>query len=91
VYQIVYGKHFAKELKKLSPQIRSKILHFIDKEFFTTPRPSGAIKLKGSNDFYRIRCGDYRIIYHIHDQVCTLTLVRVAHRSHVYDRLGLMF
>jgi mRNA interferase RelE/StbE len=47
------------------------------------PRPSGCRKLKGA-DVYRIRVGDYRVVYEIHDDVLIVLVVRVAHRSEVY-------
>ena len=47
------------------------------------PRPHGWQKLTGE-DKYRIRQGDYRVVYTIEDAVVTVTVVRVAHRSDVY-------
>ena len=51
------------------------------------PRPPGSRKLTGL-DLYRVRVGDYRIIYRIEDQVLLVTVVRVGHRGHrIYDNL----
>jgi mRNA interferase RelE/StbE len=47
------------------------------------PRPSGCKKLKG-REAWRIRVGDYRVVYEIHDDVLIVLVVRVAHRREVY-------
>jgi mRNA interferase RelE/StbE len=49
-----------------------------------TPRPDGVRKIVGSEDAYRIRVGDYRIVYKIVDRVLTVFVVRVGHRKDVY-------
>ena len=51
-----------------------------------TPRPNGARKIVGADDAWRIRVGDYRIVYEIIDRVLTVHVVRVAHRKDVYRR-----
>jgi mRNA interferase RelE/StbE len=50
------------------------------------PRPSGAEKLTGY-DFYRIRVGDYRIIYQVEDERLVIVVIRVAHRRQIYRHL----
>jgi mRNA interferase RelE/StbE len=52
-----------------------------------TPRPEGVRKIVGAESAYRIRVGDYRIVYVIHDRVLTVYVVRVAHRKDVYRGL----
>jgi mRNA interferase RelE/StbE len=49
------------------------------------PRPPGAVKLAGRDDF-RIRVGDYRIVYAIDDEKYLVIVARVAHRREVYRR-----
>lgn len=49
------------------------------------PRPSGYKKLKG-RPAYRIRHGNYRIIYEINDNIITVTVTNVGHRKDVYDK-----
>ena len=51
-------------------------------ELANEPRPAGCIKLHGI-DAWRIRIGDYRVVYEISDNVVTVTVVRVRHRSDV--------
>ena len=48
------------------------------------PRPDGARKIVGAENAYRIRVGDYRIVYEIVDRVLTVYVVRVGHRKDVY-------
>ena len=51
------------------------------------PRPNGAEKLKGMEDLWRVRAGDFRIIYTIQDDVLWVLVVRVGHRGAVYRRM----
>lgn len=51
------------------------------------PRPSGVQKLTGEGDLYRVRVGDYRILYTIEDAALVVLIVRVRHRSEVYRRV----
>jgi mRNA interferase RelE/StbE len=48
------------------------------------PRPAGAVKLVGGKNDWRVRIGEYRIVYEVDDQAQTVTVFRVAHRSDVY-------
>jgi len=48
------------------------------------PRPHGVEKMSGEKNAYRVRVGDYRIIYEIHDAVLIVVVVRVGHRREVY-------
>jgi mRNA interferase RelE/StbE len=47
------------------------------------PRPQGCVKLSGE-EFYRIRIGDYRVVYEIFDRVLLITVIKVGQRSDVY-------
>ena len=48
------------------------------------PRPPGSLKLQGSEALYRIRIGDYRVVYEIHEAVLVVLVVRIAHRREIY-------
>jgi len=48
------------------------------------PRPSGATKLSGPEGLYRIRAGDYRIVYAVQDKALLVLVVRIGHRREVY-------
>lgn len=48
------------------------------------PRPSGVVKLAGAENLWRLRIGNYRVIYEIHDDRLIVLVLRVAHRKDVY-------
>ena len=48
------------------------------------PRPAGVVKMHGSEGYYRLRVGDYRVVYEIEDDVLTVLVVRIGHRREVY-------
>ena len=50
------------------------------------PRPSGVKKLSGSEFTYRIRKGNYRIIYEIHDETILIEVVKIGHRKDIYNK-----
>lgn len=51
------------------------------------PRPPQAKRLEGVDHLYRLRSGDYRILYQVQDEVLLVLVVRIGHRSDVYRRL----
>ncbi len=55
-------------------------------ELEQTPRPHGCTKLEGSEDEYRVRAGDYRILYVIDDKAKLVTVARVRHRRDAYRK-----
>ncbi|MBD2163922.1 type II toxin-antitoxin system RelE/ParE family toxin [Calothrix membranacea FACHB-236] len=82
-YQIEISARAAKQLKKLSSEIRERINHKI-LELAENPRPSGVVKLENTDDKYRIRVGNYRVLYEIEDNVLIVKVVRVGHRRDIY-------
>lgn len=52
----------------------------------TEPRPSGATKLVGGDGEWRVRTGDYRIVYEVHDGVLLVLVIAVGHRREIYQR-----
>ena len=84
-YQIIIDKKALKELMKIPVSQRILIEKKID-DLSTNPRPSGNKKLKGS-EFYRIRSGNYRVVYAIEDGVLIITVIKIAHRKDVYNKL----
>jgi len=52
------------------------------------PRPPGHQRLAGFDDLYRVRIGDYRIIYRIQDNVLMVVIVRLGHRRDIYRHMG---
>ena len=82
-YQVTLKKSVIKDLEKL-PDI---VLRRIQKAILglsINPRPEGCKKLKGRDD-YRVRVGDFRILYFIDDDRVTVEVVRVQHRKDVYE------
>lgn len=83
-YRVEFTSAAAKELRKLDTGIRHRLLTGIA-GLEGDPRPSGCKKLVGEDNAWRIRIGDYRVLYDIQDEVLVVTVVRVAHRRHVYQ------
>jgi mRNA interferase RelE/StbE len=83
-YRVEFIDGAAKALDKITPPWRGRILAKI-LDLAEVPRPPGCIRLQGST-FWRIRVGDYRVIYEIVDALLLVTIVKVRHRSDVYRR-----
>jgi mRNA interferase RelE/StbE len=67
--------------ERLFARIDRKILALAD-----DPRPAGSKKLKGYKDSWRIRIGDWRVVYIVDDPARLVTVTRIAHRREVYER-----
>ena len=82
-YEVVISKRAAKEIKSLPHQEIPKIFQKI-KLLSEDPRPTGCKKLSGTDeDLYRIRSGDYRVIYSIEDVVKIIDIRQVGHRREI--------
>jgi mRNA interferase RelE/StbE len=82
-YRVDIAPAAARQLKALSTPVQRRIVqHLYDLQ--TVPRPPGVIKLE--DDLYRIRVGDYRIIYEIQDQTRAILVLKVRHRRDIYRR-----
>lgn len=77
-YRVEIKKAAVKEIKKLPSSDLKKILAVLE-SLSENPRPHGSVKLSGEEK-YRIRCGDYRILYTIEDDVLVVYVVKVGHR-----------
>lgn len=84
-YKIEIKKSAAKEIEDLPSVILKRVITHI-KELADNPRPVGCKKLSGEEK-YRIRIGNYRILYEINDEIVTVYVVKVAHRKDVYRML----
>lgn len=82
-YQVILSRKAEKELAKLSTQAQIRIAEAL-LELGENPRPYGYRELKGE-DAFRVRVGDYRIIYEIQDDILLVYIVRIGHRKDVYD------
>lgn len=83
MYQVFLERAAEKDLKRLSAEIHNRVI-FAIQELAETPRPLGCRKLAGSKNDWRIRAGDYRIVYEIADAIRVVRVNRVRHRSDVY-------
>jgi mRNA interferase RelE/StbE len=82
-YQVLLAKSAAKELERLPSQIINRIVDVLE-SFQVNPRPKGCKKLIGSTDLWRVRSGDYRIIYEIDDPNRIVDVNAIRHRSDAY-------
>ncbi len=73
-----------KELESLSDRLIGRLMPKIE-GLATEPRPPGCKKLRGYKDLWRVRVGDYRIVYIIDDDSELVSVTRVAHRRDVYE------
>jgi mRNA interferase RelE/StbE len=82
-YNLSFKSSAAKEFRKLSPPVKQRIADAIER-LIVNPRESGVVKLKGDDNLYRFRVGDYRIVYEIDDLINKITVRRIRHRRDVY-------
>lgn len=82
-YTIVLTKKAQRQLDKLSDHIVTPILTAIE-ALANEPRPQGCKKLKGRSA-YRIRVGNYRIIYDVIDAELIIDVIALGHRKEIYD------
>ena len=73
-----------KFLRKLRDKSLATRLVVAMRGLAANPRPPGCEKLAGVEDIFRIRVGDYRIIYHIRDEVLLVLVLKIGHRREVY-------
>lgn len=83
-FTVTVSPSAARQLRKLEPAPRRRIQAVIE-TLAENPRPPGAIRLVGSSD-WRVRTGDYRVVYSIDDGVLVVLVVAVGHRREIYDR-----
>ena len=83
-YVVSVAPAAARQLRKFDPQIRRRVQAAIDL-LESNPRPPAAIQLVGGTGEWRVRTGDYRIIYEIHDGKLVVLVLRVGHRRDIYE------
>lgn len=82
-YRIEFTRSAEKDLRKIDRSRVAAILHKVE-QLQLDPRPNGSKKLAGADRTYRIRIGDYRVVYEIEDDVLVVLVIRIAHRKDVY-------
>ncbi len=83
-YAVGFKPSAWKELQRLPATLIERIIPKIE-SLESEPRPSGCKKLKGGQQEWRIRVGDYRVVYTIDDAKLRVSVTRVRHRSEVYE------
>lgn len=81
-YRIEIKRSAAKELENIRGEDRDRIVEKI-RSLADAPRPPQAKKLSGEEK-YRLRQGDYRILFTVHDDVVTVMVVKIGHRREIY-------
>jgi len=81
-YAVFIAPAAARQLEKLESGARRRVRLAID-ALAEAPRPNGCKKLSATENAYRIRVGDYRVLYEIEDRRLVVLVVRVAHRREV--------
>jgi len=84
-YRVEVSPAAARQLRRLDQQARRRVQGAIEL-LADQPRPPGASKLVGGAGEWRVRTGDYRIIYEVNDQVLIVLVVSLGHRREVYNR-----
>lgn len=82
-YSLSFSKQAVKDLEKISNPFYTNIKQAIS-NLAENPRPNGYIKLKNRNG-YRIRIGNYRVLYDIFDSILTIEIITLGHRKNIYD------
>lgn len=85
-YRIEIEDRAERKLKSLEKQIRLRIVKAVDK-LAKNPRANNCKPLKGFTGIWRLRVGDYRVIYQIRDSELVILIVEVGHRKEVYRGL----
>ena len=85
-YNLVFRPSVTRDVKGIPPQDLKRILERIE-ALRDEPRPAGAVKLSGM-EYYRVRQGDYRIVYEIQDDVLVVIVVKIGHRREIYRKKG---
>jgi len=83
-YSVEFKPSASKELQRLPATLIERIFSKID-NLAAEPRPAGCKKLKGGLHEWRIRIGDYRVVYIIDDATHRVSVTRIRHRSEVYE------
>jgi mRNA interferase RelE/StbE len=84
-YRIEVAPAAVRQLRKLDRAAQRRVQAAIEL-LAEEPRPSGAKKLVGGEGEWRVRTGDYRIVYETHDDVLLVLVVAVGHRREIYRR-----
>ena len=82
-YLVEFAASALREFKHLERAVQRRIATRLD-ELANNPLPSGVKKLQGEPDLYRIRIGDYRVLYRVDRKRMTVPILKIGHRREVY-------
>ncbi len=82
-YKVFFRPSADRALKKLSQDVQRRIVGEVATLAYD-PRPAGVAKLAGYENLWRIRIGNYRVVYEIHDNRLVVLVLRVVHRKDAY-------
>jgi mRNA interferase RelE/StbE len=85
-YRIELTPAAVRQFRKLPPDRKERIRRRIDR-LGDEPRPNGCEKIVGSDTLWRVRVGDYRIVYEVRDDVLVVVVVLIGNRRDVYDAI----
>ena len=83
MYEVLLERNAERDLKKLPKDIFHRIVVSV-KSLAQNPKPQGSRKIIGSKNDWRIRVGDYRVIYEIDEEVKAVKIMRIRHRREAY-------
>jgi mRNA interferase RelE/StbE len=82
-YRIEFTHRACKQFKSLSREVQLRLRPRIE-SLAKNPRPRGVKKLADSESIYRLRDGDYRVVYQVQDKVLLVLVLKIGHRREVY-------
>ncbi len=82
-YQVKLSRRSIKALAALPRKEQSRIQAALDL-LSETPRPPNCVAMAGENSVYRVRVGNYRIVYEVKDNILKVLVVRIGHRREVF-------
>lgn len=85
-YKVEFRPSVWKNTKKIPKKDLVKIKNKITEISFQLPNQA-VTKMRGNNSFHKIRCGNYRIVYEIHEDRLVILVIKIAHRREVYRNL----
>jgi len=83
-FNIQFKSSAAKEFRNLPQELKKRVITKIDL-LVSNPLPKEVKKLKGKNNYYRLRIGVYRIVYELHNKDKMILVTRIRHRKDVYE------
>ena len=82
-YKVFFKPSADRQLQKLPADVQRRVVNEVAALAFD-PRPAGVGKLAGAENLWRIRIGNYRVVYEIHEDRLIVLVLRVAHRKDAY-------